>query len=46
MTESSLVQWEVEAILSDRKKRGKTFYEIKWVDYEQTTFEQQLSTII
>ena len=40
MTESSLIQWEVEAILSDRKTRGKTFYEIKWVDYEQTTFEQ------
>ena len=40
MTESSLVQWEVEAILSDRKTRGKTFYEIKWVGYEQTTFEQ------
>jgi len=40
MTTSALIQWEVEALLSDSVIRGMTRYEVKWVGYEATTFEQ------
>jgi hypothetical protein len=40
MASSALIQWEVEAILSDSVMRGVTRYEVKWVGYEATTFEQ------
>ena len=40
MTSAALIQWEVEAILSDSVIRGMTRYEVKWVGYEATTFEQ------
>ena len=39
MNTEEQVQWEVEEILSDRIISGKTRYEVKWVGYENTTFE-------
>jgi hypothetical protein len=33
-------QWEVGAMRSDSVMRGITRYEVKWVGYEATTFEQ------
>jgi hypothetical protein len=40
MTTSPLIQWEVEVILSDSVIRGMTRYEVKWVDFVATKFEQ------
>jgi len=34
------IQWEVASILSERVIAGITRYEVKWVGYEETTFER------
>ena len=39
--EKELIEYEVEAILSHKKSRRGMTYEIKWVGYDEPTFEKE-----
>ena len=37
--------WEVEKIMSQRRVKKKTGFEVKWVGYEETTWEPKSSLV-